>query len=239
MRSTSSDFKSRARDALSGNWFVAVIAGLVASILGGLAGSGSGISFNFESDDSATLEQLLNELEIPQEMMGVILAAFAAIMVVAAIYSLVMFIVGSVVSIGYSQFNLDLIDGHSPNVSTLFSRFSQWKTAIWASLLVSIRVFLWSLLFVIPGIIASYSYAMVPMVMADNPDMTAKEALEESKRLMEGNRWRLFCLYFSFIGWSFVCLFTFGIAALWVTPYQQAAVAAFYREISSEANSCE
>ena len=236
MKLTSSDFRSKARDALKGNWFIAVITGLVASVLGGLNGGGGGISFNFNTDDSATIEQLLNELQIPQEVLGYILAAFAALLTVSAVYSFVMFIIGSVVSIGYARFNIDLVEGQTPSISVLFSNFGRWTTAIWANLLVSIRTFLWSLLFVIPGIIAAYSYAVTTYVLADNPDMTAKEAIDESKRLMDGNRWRLFCLEISFIGWDLVSLFTLGIASLWVTPYREAARASFYQEIKSEAN---
>ena len=65
--------------------------------------------------------------------------------------------------------------------------------------------------------------------------MPASEALAASKAMMEGNKWRLFCLHFSFIGWSILCAFTLGIGSLWLNPYQNAATAAFYREISGTA----
>ena len=65
------------------------------------------------------------------------------------------------------------------------------------------------------------------------PELTASEAIEQSKQMMYGHRWRLFCLQFSFIGWDILsALLTFGIGSLWITPYKQAATAAFYREIS-------
>jgi uncharacterized membrane protein len=68
--------------------------------------------------------------------------------------------------------------------------------------------------------------------MAENPDMSANEAIRESKRLMKGNKWRFFCLQLSFIGWELLAIFfTAGIGLLWVVPYQQAAYAAFYRDI--------
>lgn len=81
-------------------------------------------------------------------------------------------------------------------------------------------------------IIASYSYAMTEYILADHPELSASEAISRSKEMMEGNRWRLFCLEFSFIGWSILCAFTLGIGYLWLTPYKEAAKAAFYREIS-------
>jgi uncharacterized membrane protein len=202
-------------------------------LLGGLANSGSG-SFSVESGDAEQYEQLIAELGIPEEVLTTFLAIMGVIAIVGFIYAVIMLIVGSAVSVGYASYNLDLISGHDSGVATLFSRFSQWKTALWARILRGIRVALWTLLFIIPGIIATYNYAMLPYILADNPDMTASEALEESKRIMKGNRWRLFCLEMSFIGWWFVCGLTLGIASFWVVPYQQAAFAAFYREIKLE-----
>ncbi|MDO5305387.1 MAG: DUF975 family protein, partial [bacterium] len=68
----------------------------------------------------------------------------------------------------------------------------------------------------------------------ENPEMTAKEAMEVSERMMQGNKWRLFCLNISFIGWNLLGMLSLGIGMLWVNPYQNAAVAAFYDEISRE-----
>ena len=67
--------------------------------------------------------------------------------------------------------------------------------------------------------------------------MTAREAIAASKEMMRGNRWRLFCLGFSFIGWSLLCALTLGIGTLWLRPYEEAAHAAFYREVSGTAGS--
>ena len=99
-------------------------------------------------------------------------------------------------------------------------------------LLRGLYVFLWSLLFIVPGIVAGYSYAMTDYILAENPNLTASQAIEQSKTMMYGNRWRLFCLQFSFIGWDILATLAFGIGHLWLTPYKQAATAAFYREVS-------
>lgn len=80
---------------------------------------------------------------------------------------------------------------------------------------------------------------MTDYILAENPDITASEAIERSKSMMYGNRWRLFCLQFSFIGWSILASLTFGIGNLWLTPYRQATTAAFYREISGTAYAAE
>ena len=96
-------------------------------------------------------------------------------------------------------------------------------------------VFAWSLLFIIPGIIAGYSYAMTRYILAERPELTAQEALEHSRTMMAGNRWRLFCLQLSFIGWDILAALTLGIGNLWLNPYKQAATAAFYRDVCSMA----
>ena len=83
----------------------------------------------------------------------------------------------------------------------------------------------------IPGIIKSYSYAMTMYILADHPEMAPLDAIAESKRIMTGNKWRLFCLDLSFIGWLVLCILTFGILTLWVAPYQQCARAEFYESI--------
>ena len=99
-------------------------------------------------------------------------------------------------------------------------------------LLQAVYIFLWTLLLIIPGIMASYSYAMTGYILAEHPELTAGEAIAQSKAMMAGNRWRLFCLQFSFIGWDILCALTLGIGNLALRPYEMAAIAAFYREIS-------
>ncbi len=233
---TSSDFRSRARDALRGNWFVAVIAGFIASLLGAIDSGGVSLDINLsDSVIDTDFQNMMGELGITEETLAIILMILIPIMVIGLIYSIVMFVIGSGICVGYAQFNLDLVDGIKPSISTLFSRFGQWKTALVARLLVAVRVLIGTMLFIIPGIIAAYNYQVVDLVMAENPYMTAREAMEESKRLMKGNRWRFFCLGFSFFGWSMLCALTLGIAAFWVLPYTQAARTAFYREIKREA----
>ena len=238
------DFRKQAKEALKGNWFIAVIGGFIASLLGGLNGSGS---VSFSSGGSSSGGDVsggsgntvippvdggdFNVSEEMLEILGIFLVVFGVIMVVAIIMSFVYMIIGGAVGIGYSNFNLDIIDGRKARIGTIFDSFDQWKTGFVARLLCSIYTTLWSMLFFFPGIIAAYSYSMVHFVMAENPDMSANQAIGESKRLMKGNKWRFFCLQLSFLGWYFVGAITLGIGYIWIIPYQQAAYAAFYREI--------
>ncbi len=223
-----SDFRRIARDALKGNWAIAVGAGFIASVLGGLSSSG-GVNFEIELPVG---EEGAGEVSGFFDALGDAMLTVLPILIISTIGSmLLMYLLGSVISVGYSRFNLGLVDLEKPDFGHLFGYFKHWGSAVGAYILRDIYVFLWSLLFVIPGIIASYSYAMTGYILADNPGMRASDALARSKELMRGNRWRLFCLQFSFIGWEFLCVFTLGIGMLWLTPYIQASTAAFYREL--------
>ena len=94
--------------------------------------------------------------------------------------------------------------------------------------------FLWTLLFIIPGIIKAFSYAMSPYILEENPELSANEAIDRSRAMMKGHKFDLFWLYLSFIGWGFLCIFTLGIGLLWLMPYMQTAEAAFYEDVKAE-----
>ncbi|MDE6374098.1 MAG: DUF975 family protein, partial [Clostridia bacterium] len=129
---------------------------------------------------------------------------------------------------------LRLIRGQRVDVSKVFDGFKNFGNAFLLSLLNNIFIALWSLLFVIPGIIKSYAYSMSFYILADNPNMDANTARVRSIELMRGNKWRLFCLDFSFIGWYLLCGLTFGILTFWVAPYHMTARTLFYQEILRE-----
>ena len=232
------DFKSRAREALRGKWKFAVCVGLVASLLG--AGSSASVGSNFSIDLSG-FETSVNTTS--EAALADFKAILALIFVVAAPFLLAMlcvsFSLGCIIDIGYSHFNLRLIDNEESSFNDLFAYFPRWKTAVASGFLRSLYIFLWSLLFVIPGIVASLSYAVTSYIIAENDEISAGEALEESKELMRGNRWKLFCLHFSFIGWDILTLLSFGLGSLWLVPYKNAAIADFYREISGTRKSEE
>lgn len=236
------DFRQAARDALKGNWIVAIIGGIIASMFGGLSNSGVGftINFNFEAPEIDSGESTALLLASARNVAngGMYDGVIALLMIffgVVLVYSIIMFIIGSAVGIGYSEFNLDLVGGEKPRISSIFSRFGQIGTGIRTNLLAFIRIF-FGMLLIIPGIVMSYSYAMRNYVMAEHPELNAREVLRESRRIMRGNRFRLFCLEMSFIGWALLSILTLGVGFLWFVPYQQAAIATFYREVSAEAD---
>lgn len=236
------DFRSIARDVLSGNWFIAVLMGVVASLLGGVHGMGPEVKVNIDASSANASFEFAGQTifstagGLNSEIQSFLIGSFAYIVSAALIIGALYFILGSVIAVGYVKFNLMLVDRLEGSFEQLFEYLPYWKTTAIAKLLKNIYIILWTLLFIFPGIIAAYSYAMTDYILADNPELSASEALSWSKQLMAGNRWRLFCLEISFIGWSFLCLFAYGIGNLWLTPYKQAAIAAFYREISGTEN---
>lgn len=147
-------------------------------------------------------------------------------------------VVGLVLSgplmVGYSIYLLNnLKDPKSADkLETLFDGFKKsLGTSIIAYILKFVFIILWTLLFIIPGIIKSLAFSMTEYVIADNPEISPTEALDKSQALMKGNKWRLFCLYFSFIGWFILSAFTFGIGFFFLLPYINTTIANFYVEI--------
>lgn len=124
----------------------------------------------------------------------------------------------------------------SVDLENLFDGFrgGRYTRVFCALFLVNLFTFLWALLLIIPGIMKAFSYALTPYIIMDEPELTAKQAIARSCEIMQGRRWKLFCLYLSFIGWGILCVLTFGIGFLWLVPYMNASVAAFYEDARAE-----
>lgn len=123
--------------------------------------------------------------------------------------------------------------GEQVRVDCVFDLFKESR--LWVTiLLMYVYKSLWALLFIIPGIIKGYAYAMTPFILNDNPDLRANEAIELSMAMMNGHKWDLFCLKLSFIGWVLLCIFTFGIGYLWLIPYRYTSYAVFYEDVKAE-----
>jgi len=120
----------------------------------------------------------------------------------------------------------------SDNYELLFDGFKQsFVTSFLAILLVRLFTFLWSLLFVIPGIIKGLSYSMTSFIIAENPMIDPMDAIAKSQELMRGHKFELFMLHLSFIGWYLLGIITFGIGLFFIIPYVQTAIANFYVEL--------
>ena len=241
----SADFKAMAKDALRGNWFIAIIAGILATILGASTLNTFVVSFDYQQSDTTVPEEgseaistafdLMNNISDYDKAWLILSAVVLGLAFFMMIYLLIVYTVGSAVSVGYCQFNLDLVDSGSARVGTLFSRFAQMGDAIVVKLLTLVYVMLGLLLFIIPGVRMMFAYSMANFVLAENPEMRASQALRESKRIMKGHKWKLFCLNLSFLGPILLSILTLGIGFIWLIPYANATYAAFYREAKNDA----
>ena len=217
---TSNDYRRIALDNLEGNWGTSVLVGLVAALLGGVVTGSSMFNINIDAEQLSKLPK-------------VIVQYFALMASIGSFLGIVQFIIGGVVNIGYAQYLLNQYNRAQLDIHELFSRFDRFKEGFLQSFLRGLYIVLWSLLFIIPGIIKSYSYAMTPFIMAENPDITAKEAIEASKQLMDGHKGELFMLDLSFIGWTLLAALTLNIGTIFLNPYKNAAYAAFYKELTA------
>lgn len=126
---------------------------------------------------------------------------------------------------------LNVVNGCHPSVEDAFSGFDDFWAAFKVTFLVGLFTFLWSLLFIIPGIVKAYSYSMSLYILAENKGKPALECINESMAMTEGHKMDLFVLGLSFIGWGLLCAITFGIAGIWVAPYMEATFANAYNSL--------
>ena len=118
------------------------------------------------------------------------------------------------------------------SVETLFACFQQFWRFLSAVLLMGLFTALWTMLFIIPGIIAAYSYSQTIYIMLDHPEISAMEAIAASKQMMRGHKAEYFVLELSFVGWALLSGFTMGILLIWLVPYMHVSKANFYNAVS-------
>jgi len=213
-----STLKRRALNNLEGNWGLSVGVAFLAALLGGISLSSN---FNVKIDEEVMWR-------LPQFVVN-LLAIYASVI---SLLGLAQFIIGGTINLGYTQYLLDQHDRRELDFHVLFSQFHRFGVGFLQFFLRNLYIALWSLLFVIPGIVKTYSYAMTPYILADHPEMTANEAITASRQLMDGHKGELFWLRLTFIGWGILCVFTLGIGSLFLNPYMNAAEAAFYRQLT-------
>jgi uncharacterized membrane protein len=135
---------------------------------------------------------------------------------------------------GVVTFFLALSRGEEVSIGQLFKGFEGWNrygTTLATGILVIIFTFLWTLLLIVPGIIASIAYSQTFYILVDNPDISPLDAIKKSKQMMRGYKWKYFCLGLRFMGWILLCILTLGIGFLWLMPYLQTSSAKFYDDL--------
>ena len=233
---TISEVKEQGKAAFRTNYWNCVIVSIIMSIVTGgslvggrSAASGSGV---------AELKEYFADMDpalIPFIIMTV-MSVFVFAMIIGILIKIFVF---NPLKVGcYTFFRKNINgDGELGNVVSGFHDFGRTFITLF---LTDLFLSLWSMLFIIPGIIKSYSYRLVPYIIADNPELSSTEVITRSRELMNGHKFKAFLLDFSFIGWIILAICTCGIASLfWVSPYISSTNAALYLKLKQEYSSID
>ena len=140
------------------------------------------------------------------------------------------------IEVGAVLYFIQFINDQNPKIEVMFSRSKDFVKCLITSFLTGLFTFLWSLLFVIPGIIKAIAYSLVPMLLGDDKykDLSYTDYITKSREMMNGHKMDFFILGLSFIGWHILGVLTLGILELWIIPYQQIATTKFLYDVKTE-----
>lgn len=200
---TRAELKQKAKDSLKGKYGQAI---LVLIIFGALTGVVSSIS------------NALGNSQDPN-------------IVIPLVASVASVVVNALLMPGFTTFFMKIARNEQVEYKELFAHTKLFVPFLLVELLVGIFTALWSLLFIIPGIIAAIAYSMVYYIIIDNPDMDAMAVIKKSKEMMKGHKMDFFVLQLSFIGWGLLTALTCGILGLWLVPYMTVTEINFYDSI--------
>ncbi len=226
---TRAELKIRAKAAVKMYYWKMVLVALILSMIGGGASS---VGSRSASDNSAGsgASSMFEGINMQVAMIAVIIVL--VVVVIALALSVFVFNVLEVGCRGFFSRSMT----EDPELGLIADGFTQnYWNCVKTQFLKSLFIGLWSLLFVIPGVIKAYEYRMVPYLLAEHPEMSSGEIFARSKEMMQGNKWDTFVLDISFVGWVLLSGITLGILYIfWVGPYIAATDAALYHRISGK-----
>ena len=221
--------KARAREILKLNLGHLIAAYVIAMLIPSfLTGSSNGTSTSFNNVFATQSHDGFSRYNALWPIMIGLIIVFA---ILAFIFSLIFMVYGVLGTGAFQRMALKAYDGVDVRVGDLLEIKDYWPKVLGLYLWMYLRIFLWGLLFIIPGIIAAYRYALAPYLLFEDPSKGINQVIDESAALMRGYKGELFMFDLSFIGWWLLCIVTFGVATLWVGPYYQVARAGAYRAI--------
>ena len=212
---------------------------LVGVILSTVAGGGFSFGFNFgntSGNGSASFNSFFDNLNIPSAVVsGVVMAIISVALLVSAMAILAGIFAVNPLRAGCMEYmHRNLFS--KPSLINIFNGFRvKYWSKVRTLFLTDLYIFLWSLLFIVPGIVKSYAYRMVPYIIAENPDISTDDALKLSSAMMEGHKGAAFGYDLSFIGWAFITVISFGLVGIfYYFPYKNSADAVLYERIKHE-----
>ena len=147
--------------------------------------------------------------------------------------NIILLLIGGALALGLATFSLAIARKEEAKFAMLFSGFDHYGKTLKLYLLMVLFILLWMLLLIVPGIIAAISYAQAFYLMSDDPNIGAMEAIDKSKKMMYGYKWKFFCLGLRFIGWFLLGILSLGIGFLWIVPYMNISAAKFYEDVKA------
>lgn len=209
------NFKKESLELLKNNWGIAIVACFIVWFLGSSA----------DTLTTTSIEEIYKDGQVIRK----------TVENKSGVLGIVNFLFGGPILFGAAAFFLKLKRNKLAQVKDVFSGFDNFFKYFFTELIKTIFIVLWTLLLVVPGIIAYYKYSMTWYILNDNPELTFMEAISRSKDLMLGNKMTLFSLQLSFLGWfllaSAFSLVTFGLAYLPMQAYYKGAEVSFYEEL--------
>ena len=220
---TRESIKTRAKAVLKINYWKAFVVSLVIAIVGGAGGGGGGNAGGNGARDGNY------GTTVSEEFIGIAIMFILIFLAILFFVLLIRIFLGYSLEVGGRKFFIRAAEGET-NIGYLGYCFkeSRYLKVLLTMLLRAAYVFLWTLLLIIPGIIKSYAYRMVPYILADNPSIGYNRAIELSNHMTRGEKWNIFVLDLSFIGWYLLGMAALGIGVLFVNPYADATNAELY-----------
>jgi len=157
----------------------------------------------------------------------------SAIQIIPFVGAIITLFIGGPFALGLAIFSLTISRNQEASLEQIFKGFNNFGTSLGAYLLMVLFVILWMLLLIVPGIIAALSYSMTFFIIADDSTIGPMDAIDKSKKMMYGYKWKYFCLNLRFLGWALLCILTLGIGLLWLIPYIQISLAKFYDDVKA------
>lgn len=218
-------YKKIAKDSLADKWNIVAVCSLIYFLVYAFCTGPSMVTSVYEMIAMTGVEMP----EITQTIY--IRLAYSPLNDLAGIVN---WVVLPVLAFGFFSMGYKAINRQKVEYTTIFEGFKSFGNVFVLYLLTTLYTVLWTLLFIVPGIIKAFSYSMSNFILAENPDIKPSDAIKESKKLMDGNKLDYFMLGLSFIGWEILNLFTLGILSIWLQPYIHTTQAAFYEAVKNE-----
>ena len=257
-------FKQKARQALRGNWQTALVVTFFAGIFATLAEVLQSVtladvqrvmsSLNaalsvLPEGASLTNQQTLEITDLYRRLFAAIDSVPQSMWILLIAANVLSILLSPALNLSMNRYFICRMAGEELGVREgLLSRLRIWLKALWLNIVIFVKVFLWSLLFIVPGFVAALRYSMAPYFMADDPNLSAKEAIAKSKEVMKDKKFSFFMLMVSFVGWSLLLsaaqmllsgmlgavltLVAAQFMSLVLSTYMNASYAAFYCSVS-------